>query len=263
MICRVEGLVLRSYRMSGSSKVVVVFTREEGKLRFAAKGARRPKSKFGASLEPITWGVYHYFRREGRELQSLIEADIRNPFSEVKAEYRRLVFASTICDLAHGATSEEGRNVSLFHALVLCIAWMGTVPMSAVELPLWAFQLKAAASLGYRIHLNDCVKCGGSLPTTLVCFSPRQGGVVCDRCRLGDIQLRRSTVSFLDGLARRRPEEIDLDQFRGIDRAMVRTALREFFDYYVESRYGARSLEFLDRMLAAESVDAPQGSITK
>lgn len=263
MICRAEGLVLRSYRMSGSSKVAVVFTREEGKLRFAAKGARRPRSKFGASLEPITWGVYHYFRREGRELQSLIEADIRNPFSEVKAEYRRLVFASTICDLAHGGTSEEDRNVSLFHALIQCIAWMGTVPMSAVELPLWAFQLKAAALLGYRIHLNDCVKCGGSLPATVVRFSSRQGGVVCDRCRSGDIQLRRSTVGFLDDLAHRRPEEIDLDRFRGVDRAMVHTALRQFFDYYVGSRYGTRSFEFLDRMLAAESVDAPQRFIAK
>ena len=56
MIVQTEGLVLRNFRMSESSKVVIVYTRNFGKVRLVAKGARRPKSKFGASLEPLTWG---------------------------------------------------------------------------------------------------------------------------------------------------------------------------------------------------------------
>lgn len=257
MICRAEGLVLRSYRMSGSSKVVVVFTKEGGKLKFAAKGARRPKSKFGASLEPITWGVYDYFRREGRELQSLVEADILNPFAGIKVEYRRLVYASVICDLLNGATTDEDRNPALLNSAVVCLLWLETVLLSAVELPLWAFQLKAVALLGYRIHLIDCVKCGGVLPGNLVCFSPEQGGTVCAKCATGELELKRSTIDFLQNLEQCRPEEIDTSKFNAVEHPKVRRALRTFLTYYVEGGYRAKSFEFLDRMLVAESMESP------
>ena len=46
-----EAIVLRTYRVGEADKVVVFLTRELGKLRGFAKGARRPRSRFGASLE--------------------------------------------------------------------------------------------------------------------------------------------------------------------------------------------------------------------
>ena len=51
-IVQTDALVLRSHRLGETSLIVTLFTRDFGLLRCVAKGARGPKSRFGASLEP-------------------------------------------------------------------------------------------------------------------------------------------------------------------------------------------------------------------
>ena len=47
-----DALVLRTYKLGETSKVVVLLTRERGKLRAVAKGARGPRSRYQSALEP-------------------------------------------------------------------------------------------------------------------------------------------------------------------------------------------------------------------
>ena len=124
MIRRVEGLVIRGYRMSQSSKVVVLYTNEHGKLHLVAKGARRPKSKFGASLEPITWGSYVIYWRENRDLQTLSEGDILHPFWGMKQSYARTAYASAVCELLDHMTVDEDRNPLLCSVVLDSLRWM-------------------------------------------------------------------------------------------------------------------------------------------
>ena len=49
-IVQTEALVVRSYRLGETSLIVSLFTRDFGLMRCVAKGARGPKSRFGASL---------------------------------------------------------------------------------------------------------------------------------------------------------------------------------------------------------------------
>ena len=252
MICKTEGLVIRGYRMSESSKVVLIYTRESGKLRFVAKGARRPKSKFGASLEPITWGSYVFYRRENRELQTLSEGDILYPFEGIKREYRRMVCASAVCDLLDHMTADEDRNPLLCSVALDALRWMESIEEEKTELPLWYFQLKAASALGYRPNLSGCVQCGGRLSGSRVGFNPFLGGALCGRCGNGATVLNMSTLRFLEQLQTGRPDRIEVRRFGEIDRAEARNALRTFLNCHIENRRKLRSLEFLDRMLAAE-----------
>ncbi|MDP6777850.1 MAG: DNA repair protein RecO [Candidatus Latescibacteria bacterium] len=256
MICRAEGLVLRGYRMSGSSKVVVIYTRESGKLRLAARGARRPKSRFGASLEPITWGSYVYSRREGRDLQTLTEGDILYAFGGLKRDYRRMAHASAVCDLLDHMTAEEDRNGVLCSVALESLRWIESVADASVELPLWYFQLKAASALGYRPHLSGCVRCGSRLEDSGIRFSPVEGGTVCGHCGSSGSPLDRPTVTYLEQIQTGRPDRIDVEPFGRVDRGKVRGMLRTYLDYHVEARRRIRSLDFLDRMLAADGSEA-------
>mgnify|MGYP001173540914 CR=1 FL=1 len=106
MIVRTEGLVLRTHKMGETSLVMVVFTKAWGKVRLAAKGARRPKSKFGAACQPITLGSYVFYRKEGRDLQTASEGDITYTFDVIKADYVRLGYGSAVCDLLDQMTIE-------------------------------------------------------------------------------------------------------------------------------------------------------------
>ena len=252
MICRSEGLVVRGYRMSESSKVAVVFTRDNGKVRLAAKGARRPKSKFGASLEPITRGIYVYYRRENRDLQTLSDGDILDPYPGIKQDYGRLAYASAVCDLLDAMTVEEDRNPLLYSVAVDSLKWVETAPRVAAEAPLWYFQLRAASALGYRPHLSGCVRCGSRISGAKVRFNPSLGGVLCSRCGAQGQPLARRTIDFLEHLQTHVPANVDLSGFAEEIRIEARRMLRTFLDYHMPNRGRLRAFDFLDRVMAAE-----------
>src|SRR5579862_8455041 len=77
-----DALILRTYKLGEADRIVVFLTRDRGKKRGVAKGARRPRSKFGSALEPMTEVKVAYFEKETRELVGLNYAEtVRSPLS--------------------------------------------------------------------------------------------------------------------------------------------------------------------------------------
>ena len=63
-----EALILRTYALGESDRIVVFLTRDRGKKRGVAKNARQSRRRFGGALEPMTCGLVTYREREGRDL---------------------------------------------------------------------------------------------------------------------------------------------------------------------------------------------------
>ena len=77
-----DALVLRTYKLGEADRIVVFLTRDRGKKRGVAKGARRPRSRFTGALEPLTEIRVAYFEKERRELVGLNYAETqRSPLS--------------------------------------------------------------------------------------------------------------------------------------------------------------------------------------
>ena len=77
-----DALVLRTYKLGEADRIVVFLTRDRGKKRGVAKGARRTRSRFTGALEPLTEVQVAYFERPGRELVGLNYAEtVRSPLS--------------------------------------------------------------------------------------------------------------------------------------------------------------------------------------
>jgi DNA repair protein RecO (recombination protein O) len=68
--------VLRTYSLAEADKICIFLTKDLGKVRGVAHGARKMKSRFGSSLEPFTEVSLTYFQREGRELMSVSMCEI-------------------------------------------------------------------------------------------------------------------------------------------------------------------------------------------
>ena len=67
-----DALILRTYKLGEADRIVVFLTRDRGKKRGVAKGARRAKSpKFIGALEPMTRARVAYVERERRDLVRL------------------------------------------------------------------------------------------------------------------------------------------------------------------------------------------------
>ncbi len=262
MIIRTDGLVLRTHKMTETSLVVVVYTRTWGKVRLAAKGARRPKSRFGAAFQPITFGSYVYYRKDGRDLQTVSEADIQHPFDGVKQDHERLGYASAVCDLLDHVTVDEDPNAFLLSITVDALRWMENVPSGLMELPLWYFQVKAAGCLGYRPQFSGCAITGERVDGSRVWFSVEHGGVVKQRTDGPGIWLDAPTISFLEHLQTRTPDRIDMELFGTVDSDQCRSAIRLFLDYHLDERR-PKSFLYLEKLQntrasrAAIAADAP------
>ena len=75
-----DALVLRTYKLGEADRIVVFLTRDRGKKRGVAKGARRQRSPFLGALEPLTEARVAYFEKERRELVGLNYAEtVRSP----------------------------------------------------------------------------------------------------------------------------------------------------------------------------------------
>src|SRR5437588_9928456 len=77
-----DALILRTYKLGESDRIVVFLTRDRGKKRGVAKNARQSRRRFGGALEPMTHGRVEYFEREQRDLVRLdYIVPIRSPLS--------------------------------------------------------------------------------------------------------------------------------------------------------------------------------------
>ena len=71
-----DALVLRGYKLGETSKVVVLLTRERGKVRAVAKGARGRRSRYQSALEPLSEVRVGLYGRQGAELYRLGECEL-------------------------------------------------------------------------------------------------------------------------------------------------------------------------------------------
>jgi DNA repair protein RecO (recombination protein O) len=108
-----DALILRTYKLGESDRIVVFLTRDRGKKRGVAKNARQSRRRFGGALEPLTYGRVGYMEHERRELVSLnyVEA-LCSPLSAVDGE--ALGYVSYFAELIDEWAPEADPNETLF-----------------------------------------------------------------------------------------------------------------------------------------------------
>jgi DNA repair protein RecO (recombination protein O) len=105
-----DALILRTYKLGESDRIVVFLTRDRGKKRGVAKNARQSRRRFGGGLEPLTYGRVAYMERERRELVHLHYIEpVRSPMAAVDGGARGDVeyFAELIDEWAPDADPNE------------------------------------------------------------------------------------------------------------------------------------------------------------
>src|SRR5512132_3169855 len=105
-----DALILRTYKLGESDRIVVFLTRDRGKKRGVAKNARQSRRRFGGGLEPLTFGRVGYVERERRELVRLEYVEPRrSPLAAVDGEALGYVgyFAELIDEWAQEADPSE------------------------------------------------------------------------------------------------------------------------------------------------------------
>jgi DNA repair protein RecO (recombination protein O) len=189
-----DALILRTYKLGESDRIVVFLTRDRGKKRGVARGARRPRSRYIGALEPMTRAGVAYYEREQRDLVRLNYVEpVRSPLSASSAEALGHVgyFAELIDEWAPEAHADE-RLFRLGASMVDAVAEGSPIERLARYFEYWLLRLQ-----GVYPGLA-CGACGTALGQGSV-MPPREHVFVCRRCAPGGggTELSAESMRFL------------------------------------------------------------------
>src|SRR5213592_1778296 len=178
------AVVLRTYRYSETSKIVRLATRDLGIQSAIAKGALRPKSRFGAGLELLSEGTAQLYFRETRELHTLAAFDLANLRRDLAAEVGRFagatVLAEVMLKMAPPAPLPAAYDVFTAALDALAAASPDAIDAAGVR-GIWLL----LGVLGFEPSLGTCVRDGTTIDPDgrdPVTFSVAEGGVACPTC---------------------------------------------------------------------------------
>ncbi len=176
MLQKIEGLVLRTTDYGESNKIVVIFTRENGKIGAMARGAKKPNSRLASVSQPLTYG--HFLVMLGSGLGSLQQGEIIHPLKSLKQDIFLTAYASYLVELTDKATEERKRNPYLFELLIQTLTYMddGLDPQVLTNI----YEMKLLNSFGLYPILDGCAICKETEGT--FAFSIKEGGFICHRC---------------------------------------------------------------------------------
>jgi DNA repair protein RecO (recombination protein O) len=190
---RAEAVVLRHADWGEADRLLTLYTREAGKVRALAKGARKVRSRKAGHLEPFTH--VRLLLATGRDLLIVTQADTVDAHLPLRADLERTGYAAYVVELLDRFVYEEGEHPSLFRLLTQTLTRLDSEPdvWPAVRY----YEMRLLDELGFRPQLFNCANCEAEVLPQDQFFSPAQGGVLCPRCGAGLPGVRAVEVETL------------------------------------------------------------------
>ena len=190
---KTEAILLRSLDYGESDRIVTFYTRDYGKIRGIAKGARRSSKRFANALELFCCSQI-VFSRKGRDSLALVEESrVHGHFENIRQDLDKTLMASYLIDLTDQFTLEEKKSVELFQLLHDFLVQIDGD--DCTEALMRFFEIRLLTCVGYQPVLDRCVACRAPLNgADAYQFNARAGGVRCSAChRTGEASLSCST----------------------------------------------------------------------
>src|SRR5215213_413788 len=153
-----EALILRTYNLAEADKIVVCLSRSAGLIRGVAKGCRKLKNRFGASLEPFTLINLTYYEKEHRELVSFSQTEILRSRFNLSANASLLTGFSYMGDLLIDFSPPHQANDNLYRMALACFDAASQSP-DDLESVLRYFEVWLLKIEGFMPDLRTCANC--------------------------------------------------------------------------------------------------------
>ena len=173
--------MLRHGDWGEADRLLTLYTREEGKLRAIAKGARKPLSRKAGHLEPLT--RVSLLLARGRSFFIVTQAETVDAHLPLTEDLELVGYGSYVLELLDSFTHDEDENRSLYRLLTATLSRL--VNGAEPQLVLRYYELRLLDALGYRPELFQCVSCEAEIQPEDQYFSAGLGGVLCPRCGSG------------------------------------------------------------------------------
>ena len=158
-------------------KMITILTPGLGKIRCAAKGARRPKSLLMAGSQFLCFADYSLYK--GGDTYNLNSCETIEFFYNIRTDLDKYKYAVHITKIIIDVTNE---NENCFRTLQLFLNTLYTISETEknLDLVLAIFKVRLMCILGYRPNVEKCSNCG--ISEDIKYFSIKENGVKCSSC---------------------------------------------------------------------------------
>lgn len=179
MLYRTEGVVLKSIEYGDADKIVTIYTKKYGKIQAIAKGVRKTKSKFGSSLEILTYAIFLFYK--GKNIDIISQTEILESFFTASKEIVKFAFASNCAEVVNKISGEGEVNLSIFFLLKEVLHYLKEA--KDPKLLTLSFKWQVLAILGYKPSFGRCCICNSKIEDQKeMFFNIDEGGVICNKC---------------------------------------------------------------------------------
>lgn len=212
MIVSAEAHVLETFDLQDGDRIVTFLTRERGKVRGVAKGARRKYSRFAGLLQPLAKVQVSWFEKEGRDLVRVSGVESVRPASRLLDELEDILLAAYLAE--HAVTfAQENESAELMYRLLdsTVEALLSGVDRSLVARRFEVWMLRLA---GVFPELGECPGCGRDLVIGDGAVLPASAeGFYCtdcagDRAPSGSLAVPPAVMALMHHFGHARLEEL-------------------------------------------------------
>ncbi len=235
-----EAIVLRCYPLGEADRLVSLLSRSFGRLRGVARGAQRPKSRFGSTLEPLSYIRTWFYERVTRELVRINQCELIESFLDAQRDYASGVALALFSEITEAVLPEREASDAAFRLLLLSVRTIqrtGKLRLALAYFTLWTVRLG-----GWLPGLERCARCGAALDEGAFA-SAVFAGLACARCRHSG--MRAISPQSLTAARRMLDERLDrlaAESWPDSLAADLSEHLLDVIEHQIERKLAARSL---------------------
>lgn len=162
--CTVTGIVLSAAPAGEYDKLVVLLTKERGKIRAFARGARRMNSPLMAAANVFAFGEFQIY--EGRTSYSISQASVQNYFSELMTDFEGACYGQYFLEFADYYTRENADCMDYLRLVYQSLRAL-LVPALPRMLVRYIYELKAMVYSGECPQTFECFESWNLNPSTV------------------------------------------------------------------------------------------------
>ncbi len=203
MIKRTEAIVLKNNSFADADLIVTYLTKEYGIFKVFAKSPKKIKSRFGSSLEPLTYSNISFFGKEEAHLPRLIQSDIIKNFQSLREDFIFLMNINEMLELCTAFLPERVKNIEVFTLLLKALLKLEN--NCNQRICILYYKLKFLDLAGLMPSFDVCGRCGNKIIVNgkYYTFSISDGSIICNTChkKEGDfIILSEGSIRFFKSL---------------------------------------------------------------
>jgi len=175
-----EGIILRKYYLRETSFILVVFTKEFGKIKGVIKGVRGVGTHSSGDYEIFNRCDFLFYKKKRKSMDLITRCEALECFMPIRKDIERLTFANYFIELIDIVVVDTLKDSVLYDVLVESIQMLATA--GSAKRTARIFELKLLNRIGLSPQLDECVVCGRSAEMKMK-FDISLGGVVCFGCK--------------------------------------------------------------------------------